>query len=120
MTETLSDLITPSGVAVSFSFTPAGTFTYTSPSGLVLSAPSAAHNTSLTFTATATIYNQGSDLTGPLTIIEYRWDFGDGVYGYGNGATHTYKLQNVQAVTKLRVTDSKGRQWFTRAQMYLT
>lgn len=120
MTEILSDIITPSYVELSFTWTPAGTFTYTAPAGLVLSAPSASHNTLLTFTAATTIDSQGNDLTGPLTIIEYRWDFGDGVYGYGNGATHTYTLQNIQAATKLRVTDSQGRYWFTRQQMYLS
>lgn len=118
MTETLSTIVTPSCLELSFTWTPAGTETYTAPNGLVLSAPSAAANTLLTFTAAVTI--DGSDLTGPLTITEYRWDFGDGVYGYGNGATHSYKLANFQAATKLRVTDSKGRQWFTRGQMYLT
>jgi hypothetical protein len=112
-------LLTPSLIELSFAWTPEHTYTYTAPNGQVITAPSAAVNTMLTFTATTRISNQGNDITGNLTIIEYRWDFGDGVVGYGNPVGHTYKITNFQAQAALRVTDSKGRQWFTRAQLYL-
>lgn len=107
--------ITPSYVELSFSWTPATTYVFNS-----VNYPAAAHNTLLTFTATTTIDSQGNDFGGPLTIVEYRWDFGDGVFGYGNGATHTYNQPYFNARTALRVTDSKGRFWYCRAQMYLT
>lgn len=112
-------IITPS-VEVAFTWTPAGSYTYTAPNGVVITAPSATHGTALTFTATAAIDNQGYDFTGPLTIVEYRWDFGDGVYGYGADAVHTYAMANFQTQTALRLTDSLGRYWYSRAQMYLT
>lgn len=116
---------TPSAVLVTFGWTPAGTFTYTAPDSIVMTAPSAAVNTSLTFTTTTTITTATTIIgttepSGPLTLIELRWDFGDGVIAYGNSATHTYKLANPNAQTVLRVTDSKGRYWFSRATMYLS
>lgn len=110
---------TPSSVEVSFAWTPSGTYTFTAPNGIVLTAPNASAGVPLIFTATTTIDNQGVDISGPLTIIEYRWDFGDGLIGYGNPVTHTYQLANFNAQTVLRVTDSQGRRWYDRAQMYL-
>lgn len=102
-----AEVITPS-----FTWSPSTTTTL--PSGVVVNR--AAHGVSLTFTASLVT----EDASGRLTVIEYRWDFGDGVFGYGNGATHTYKLANFSAATILRVTDSRNHQWFTRQQMYLS
>lgn len=110
---------TPSSVEVSFAWTPSGTYTYAAPNGIIITAPNAEAGVPLTFTAATTIDNQGVDISGPLTIIEYRWDFGDGVIGYGTPVTHVYQMANFGAQTVLRVTDSQGRRWYCRAQMYL-
>lgn len=113
--------LSPSVVILgAITWTPAGTFTHTAPGGLVVTAPSAAHGVSLAFAVTFRIDDQGNDFSGPLTITEYRWDFGDGVIGYGNPVTHIYRVANFQTQASVRLTDSKGRRWFTRAQMYLT
>jgi PKD repeat protein len=55
-----------------------------------------------------------------LAVTEYFWDFGDGVKGYGNPITHTYKLSGISPQAVLRVTDNYGRRWFCRQQIYLT
>jgi len=72
-------------------------------------------NTEITFTATASV----SD----ATILEYHWDFGDGIEGWGSPATHQYSTwinshYSVQAV--LRIRDSRGRQLYARKQVYLS
>lgn len=115
MTDTITQERSYSGIELSFSWTPATTYTINS-----VAYPAAQHNVLLTFTADVVFYNQGFDLQGPLTVVEYIWDFGDGVIGYGNPVTHTYNQPYFNASTHLKVYDSLGRLWTTRAQMYLT
>jgi hypothetical protein len=59
-------------------------------------------NTLLTFTALVTI-------PFDVTVIEYKWDFGDGNIGYGATATHTYSAAAPQTQATLIVTDSNSR-----------
>lgn len=105
-------------VAVSFVTSPVGaTYTYTAGTvTFVTTEKYTAVNTSITFTATVTLPS-----TPPsLAVVEYYWDFGDGTFGYGNGATHTYTIANQNCQAVLRVTDNYGRHWFCRKQIYLT
>lgn len=63
-------------------------------------------NTLLTFTTT-------SVLPPGLAIIEYRWDFGDGVIGYGSSVVHMYIAANSNAQVGLNVLMNNGKR-FTR------
>lgn len=56
-------------------------------------------NTPLTFVASATF-------APGVTALEYRWDFGDGIIGYGPTVTHTYKVAASDTAVTLIVTDS--------------
>lgn len=55
----------------------------------------------------------------PLVAVEYRWDFGDGVVGYGSSAVHTFKFANPHLRVALRVTDNKGRRYFVSHPLHL-
>lgn len=59
-------------------------------------------NTELTFAA---------DVVMPVgvEVIEYRWDFGDGVGGYGETVAHTYRVPSHQTRCVLTVLDSTAR-----------
>lgn len=105
--------------AVSFTTSPQGA-QYSYVAGVTTYNPIGAYytavNTTITFTAAVTFYDAAR------SVVEYYWDFGDGISGWGSPATHVYKTgvvnKHVQAV--LRVTDDLGRQYFNRKQMYLT
>lgn len=60
-------------------------------------------NTALTFTATVVT-------PANLTVIEYRWDFGDGVIAYGPIVGHTYTMPSPQTAVSLVVTDNLFQQ----------
>lgn len=109
-------LLVSSGVEVDFTFSPSVAFTYTAPDGVTQTSQGAVISQITLFTASAQIY----DTTGELSIISYHWDFGDGMIGSGATATHTYVMPNFQAFAVLRVTDSLGRVWSARHQLYLT
>ena len=52
--------------------------------------------------------------------VFWEWNFGDGIRGYGVEVTHSYALpapQGIQVV--LTVTDTKGRKWRAREQVYV-
>lgn len=59
-------------------------------------------NTPITFAA-----NAKSDPLAP--VIEYRWDFGDGVTGYGASITRSFSVANVAQTITVRVLDARGR-----------
>lgn len=44
-----------------------------------------------------------------VSVIEYKWNFGDGKIGYGQSVTHTYKTPAAQTSVTLRITDNKNR-----------
>lgn len=67
----------------------------------------------LTFTATVTL-----PLTFSESITEYYWDFGDGTEAWGNPATKTYVAAGPDTQAILRVTDTLGRKYYCRKQMY--
>jgi hypothetical protein len=56
----------------------------------------------LTFTATVT-----PGLTTP-NIVEYYWDFGDGVEKTGNPVTHTYTTSSPETICHCRARDANG------------
>lgn len=114
MTDNINLIKTSSSVEPSFSWSPADTHTFTLHTGDVV-VPAALANTFLTFTATVGIF----DPTGLLSIVEYRWDFGDGTQAFGQSIGHTYVVANFDAFTVLRVRDNLGRFWYSRQQMYL-
>lgn len=66
-------------------------------------------NQALTFTASAVI-------PAGVTIKEYRWDFGDGNFGFGPTVTYTYRVANPTTQVSLTITDSFSRQK-TRAKL---
>lgn len=55
----------------------------------------------ITFTADVTPFNGAS-------IIEYLWDFGNGVNGYGASTTYTFNAPNPSQQVSLLVRDSNG------------
>lgn len=59
-------------------------------------------NTDLTFTADVIITSKN------LSIIQYRWDFGDGTIGYGPTINHTYFAAAPQTQALLNITDNLG------------
>lgn len=108
----ISDEITATDPEVSFTTSPQESqFTYTV--GSTTYSPAGAYwsmvNGTITFTATF----------AGATVIEYHWDFGDGVEGWGNPVTHIYEIPNQHIQAVLRVTDTLGRRFYTRKQMYL-
>ncbi len=62
------------------------------------------NNSNLTFTATAV-------LPAGVTIVEYRWDFGDGTIGYGPTIIHNYLAAVPQTQVNLTATDSNRQVW---------
>lgn len=110
----LNELVLPEGTPeVSFDFNPKGTaYSYVAGSTTFMptNAWHVAVNTSITFTATA-VFHAGEN------AVDYGWEFGDGVQGFGESVAHSYKLVNpVQVV--LAVTDSQGRVHRCRRQLY--
>lgn len=69
-------------------------------------------NTELTFEADI-------GLPEAITIIEYRWAFGDGTGGYGPSVDHTYRVPSPQTRCVLTVLDSTGRVSYAAHQMNL-
>lgn len=51
--------------------------------------------------------------------VGYKWDFGDGVVGNSNPATHIYKQPNTTMQVSFTVIDNKGVEWYARKAMYL-
>lgn len=101
---------------ISFTTAPQGN-QYTYVAGGTIYTPTGAYytltDTTITFTATVAFTDPGRQ------VIEYHWDFGDGVNGWGNPATHIYKGNSKHAQAVLRVTDDRGRQYYARKQMYI-
>jgi hypothetical protein len=52
-------------------------------------------------------------------IVEYEWDFGDGVKGYGDTVTHSYTAASPSTRTRLCVTDNLGRRFCVGKPMNL-
>jgi len=98
----------PTSVPLSFTFI--GTYPYAHQADAVTrtsdsryAAYTTPNNTLLTFTATASI-------PSGLTVVEYKWNFGDGTVGYGSSVSHTYLISSPQTMATLIVTDNLGRQ----------
>ena len=68
-----------------------------------------ATNQALVFTASVTI-------PAGVTIKEYRWDFGDGNFGYGPTVGYTYRVANPTTQVSLTITDNFSRSK-TRAKL---
>lgn len=92
-----------------------GAYTYTV--GVTLYSPTNAFyaqvNTSLTFTATISFPDSSQ------WAVTYEWDFGDGVKGYGNPATHSYKFASLHTQVVVKVTDNFDKIYTARKQVYL-
>ena len=59
--------------------------------------------------AGATVYFNGSDSTSSSSIVDYVWDFGDGVSGtHGVNANHAFATAG-SYIVRLTITDSAGR-----------
>ena len=56
---------------------------------------------------------------GGCSIVDYRWDFGDGTIGTGIGTTHTYTEAGTYMVI-LTVTDSNGKKGYATAVIIVT
>lgn len=99
--------------AIDFDFTPKGpAFTYVAgPNAYTLSnAWRVGKNKAMTFTASV-------QTTPGVSVLEYRWDFGDGVILYGNPVQHAFNIFGTRQVV-LTVTDSHNRKTFRRKQVY--
>jgi len=70
-------------------------------------------NTPLTFTATFTMPRE-------RTAVEWIWDFGDGVKGYGNPVIHEYVTPILGARVSLRILDDLGRPHYIYYPVYIT
>lgn len=99
-----------SPVSVPLSFTFIGTYPYTTQADAIsrssdsrYAAYTTPNNTLLTFTATASI-------PAGITVVEYKWNFGDGTIGYGSTVSHTYSISSPQTMATLTTTDNLGRQ----------
>jgi hypothetical protein len=105
-------------VEVSFTTAPQGaTFTFTAGTTVYTTTSKyTAPNTAITFTPSVILPLAPTN----LHVVEYYWDFGDGVTGYGSPVTHTYTLSGTSPQAVLRVTDNYGREWFCRKQMYIS
>lgn len=107
-------------VEVSFSWSPQQTTQINYSNGAMVTAASAKTNTTLTFTASTRTMDNGDIIPTSLTLVEYRWDFGDGVVGFGATTTHRYIIPNYNCQCLLTITDSRGNLWKAVRPMYLT
>jgi hypothetical protein len=73
------------------------------------------HDINIPLTFTGILVDTGI----PVTVIEWFWDFGDGVTATGNDASHTYRYANLSTVAHLRATDSQGRQAWSSMNLML-
>lgn len=78
-----------------------------------------------TYVTTAKYTHTGAPITFTPNVsisdadpVEYHWDFGDGVEGWGVSPQHEYK-NAMQCQAVLCVTDSLGRKHYARRAMYL-
>lgn len=46
-------------------------------------------------------------------VVEYKWDFGDGVIGYGPNVTHTYITPSPETSITLTATLADGRKFYS-------
>lgn len=108
----ISDPIKKTNVDVSFTTSPLGaTLTYAAGSSTyVTNANYTSAATAITFTPKVFISDADP--------IEYEWDFGDGIKGWGTSPTHQYKNE-MQCQAVLCVTDSLGRKHYARRAMYI-
>lgn len=88
-----------------------GVFTYEADGDTFGNAPRVLTNTQLTFTATAVLPD-----SNPLT---YRWDFGDGTFGYGNPVTHEYVADPNSVRVVVQVSDNRGKEHYGAQEIYL-
>lgn len=98
----------PVGAAVTFNF--AGN-SYP-PAGARFASFYTPVNQLITFTALAT------PVTG-TSIVQYRWDLGDGVVKFGSIVGHTYRVPNPSLAAKLEITDSLNRKVYVSKVLLL-
>lgn len=114
-------------LSVDFSWTPVdpspltwtvggNTYPYTQQQDAIVRASDARYSSSLTKTNTALTFTASVIAPSTLTPIDYRWNFGDGMFAYGPTATHTYVAAAPQTAVSLIVTDQNLVQ-YTRQKL---
>src|SRR4051794_37172061 len=53
------------------------------------------------------------------SIVQYRWDLGDGIIQYGQTVGHTYVVPNPSLTVKLEVMDNLGRKSYVSRVLLL-
>jgi hypothetical protein len=78
-------------------------------------------NTAITFDAKDSESLGHPKVVSPpgVEIIEYFWNFGDGVTGRGPVISHTYKIAGSETAVILAVTDSRGKRYTCRKPINL-
>lgn len=110
MAETIRDIrALPAKPSVAFSITPqpVGAYSYTVggqsfPYGSTPPSYQYSANTTLTFTANVVV-------AYGVTILEYFWNFGDGIEAYGSVVDHVYTATSPETRVTLCVTDNYRR-----------
>lgn len=70
-------------------------------------------------TPTNTLITFVANVVTDLLIVRYKWDFGDGVVGYGPTATHTFRTYSPQQQVSLLVTDESAKRHYAAKQLNL-
>src|SRR4051812_35168195 len=107
-------LVERPGVEVWFTTTPTGSpYLHTGSTEYPTAATHTPLNTNITFQAF--VRYDGTRRAS----VEYRWNFGDGRFGYGSLTSHIYTVPNPNVQASLRVKDDLGRSFYSRVQIYL-
>lgn len=114
--------LAPSKPQVNFDWTPRGgafnfvaggiTFPYNTQQDAVVRASDVRYVTNTTPTNTLLSFTANLVVPGDISIIEYRWDFGDGGVAFGPIAQHTYLVAASQTRVSLTVRDNLGRSFY--------
>lgn len=99
---------TPKSVALSFTVG-GNTYPYSTQADLVSRASDARYAAYTTSINTLLTFTSSVILVPGTSVVEYRWDFGDGEIGYGPTVTHTYQTAAPQTAAKLTVKDTLGQ-----------
>lgn len=121
--------VTPAKPLVNFDWTPKGgpfsfvagpdTFPYNTQKDLISRPSDIRYTTNTTPTNTLLTFTANLVIPVNLSIIEYRWDFGDGGVAFGPSAGHTYLVAASQTRTTLTVKDNLGRSFYRHRYLML-
>lgn len=88
----------------------ANTYPYTMQADAVARSSDSRYASWSTFTGSDITFSASITLPKPdLSVVEYRWLFGDGDLGFGPTVTHVYKVAFPQLTVSLIITDTLGQ-----------